>query len=276
MLGDKRGRNLPISRNNSAFAVSDNHMPSPKRHAWLTLLWVCLNPTTFAQDPLAIFHKMQNALGGAERIAAVRDLEQDVRAQVWDGNTGRVLGEVRKRTRWIRPNLLRADQVGPGSTYVLYFDGKAGWEVLPGTQAAVELAGGELEFARKYVRDFLITIWLADRDPVYTITSPAPNVVRISDGNVAHQLDITLDSASSLPVKTASISLADPAHPIASETITTEWEVVKGVYFPRRWASLRGGVRVAEATVQTKVNSGLKAADLAAKPTDSKPVLSSR
>jgi hypothetical protein len=44
----------------------------------------------------------------------------------------------------------------------------------------------------------------------YRITSPAPNVVRISDGDVTHQLDITLDPVSWLPARTSSISLADP------------------------------------------------------------------
>src|SRR5689334_24842354 len=58
---------------------------------------------------------MQEALGGADRIAAIRDLEQQVRAESWNGNTGQSIGEVRKRTRWIRPNLLRVDQIGRAS-----------------------------------------------------------------------------------------------------------------------------------------------------------------
>jgi hypothetical protein len=216
---------------------------------------------------------MQEALGGAERIAAIHDFEQRVRADTWDGN-GRPLGEVLKRTRWVRPNYLRADQVGPGSTYVLFFDGTSGWEILPGTERVTELSGGELKFAQKYVRDFRLNTWLADHDPRYRITSPAPNVVRISDGDVTHQLDITLDPVSWLPARTSSISLADPAHPIASEEVIMEWETVQGIRFARRWSVFRGGVRLAEATVeQTRLNSGLKPADLAAKPSDLKPVL---
>src|SRR5438067_9129446 len=118
----------------------------------MSSLFFCQPP--FPQDGLRLFHKMQEALGGAKRIAAIRDFEQSVRAESWNGNTGQSLGEVRKRTRWIRPSYLRVDQVGPGSTYVLYFDGASGWEILPGTQRFTELAGGELQFAQKYVRDF--------------------------------------------------------------------------------------------------------------------------
>jgi hypothetical protein len=83
--------------------------------------------SVFSQDGLPLFRNMQGAMDGADRIAAVRDFEQEVRAESWNGNTDQSIGEVRKRTRWIGPNYLRVDQVGPGSTYVLYRDGTAGW-----------------------------------------------------------------------------------------------------------------------------------------------------
>jgi hypothetical protein len=233
---------------------------------------VCVHPAR-SQDALALFHKMQDALGGADKLAGVQDFEQQVRAQSWNGNTGALIGEVRKRTRWVRPNQIRIDQAGPGSTYVLYFNGTSGWEIMPGTQAVVELTAGELRFAQKYIRDFVLTTWLADRDPAYRITSPARNLVRISDGDITHQLDLTLDPVSWLPVKTTSISLADPAHPIPSETVTSDWETVQGIRFARRWTVLRSGVRVAEATVEhTAVNQGLKVADFTAAPRDFRPV----
>jgi hypothetical protein len=220
---------------------------------------------------------MQEALGGADRIAAVRDFEQQVRAESIDGNTGRSLGEVRKRTRWIRPNTLRVDQIGRGSTYVLYFDGAGGWEIMPGTDRAVEISGGELAFARKYIRDFKLNTWLADRDPGYRITSPSPNAVRVSDGDIAHQLDMALDPVSFLPIKTTALSLADPAHPVLSDEVIADWETVKGIQFARRWTVYRSGVRVAEATVErTDVNNGLNATSLAAKPADMKPVMAPR
>jgi hypothetical protein len=243
----------------------------------LILVSLFFHSPLFSQDALPLFRKMQNALGGADRIAAIRDFEQEVRAESWNGNTGQSLGEVRKRTRWIRPSYLRVDQVGPGSTYVLYCDGTTGWEILPGTRKVVELAGGELEFARRYVEGFRLNTWTADRNPRYRLTSPLPNVVRISDGDITHQLDITIDALSSLPVKISSVTLSDPSHPIPSEEVTTAWEVVQGIRFPRRWTVLRSGVRVAEARdARTAVNAGLKLDDLTAKPPDSKPVLSSR
>src|SRR5215831_11550291 len=240
----------------------------------VVVLLLC--PTIFSDDGLQLIHKMQKALGGAEKIAAIHEFEQQVRAQSWNGNTGQLIGDVIKRTRWIRPNYLRVDQVGPGSTYVLYFDGKSGWEILPGTETVINIAGGELTFAKNYVRTFTLNLWLADRDPSFRITSPAPNVVRIVDGDSNSQNDITLDPVSSLPIKTNSMSGADPAHPVPKEDVVMEWETVQGIRFPRHWTVFRAGLRVAEATLElTRLNGGLKLEDLSAKPSDFKPVVSS-
>ena len=226
----------------------------------------------FSEDALRLFHRMQDALGGAEKLAAIRDFEQTQSAESFDAN-GRSIGDVRKRTRWIRPSFLRVDQVGPGSTYVLYFDGKSGWEILPGTNKAVELTGGELEFARGYVRGFFLLMWLADRDPRYKITSPAENVVRISDGDLSHQLEFTLDPTSHLPIKETSLSLSDPAHPVPSDKVYEEWITTDGLRFPGRFSVLRTGVRIAVAKSldEIRINKGLKPEDLSAKPADNKP-----
>ncbi len=110
-------------------------------------LIACLTcASAFGQDGQALFHKMQQALGGADKIARIHDFEQLVRAQTWD-HRGHAIGRVRKRTRWIKPCYLRLDQEGPGDTYALYFDGVSGWEILP-DKRLMNLAGGELEFAR--------------------------------------------------------------------------------------------------------------------------------
>ncbi len=223
-----------------------------------------------------MLHKLQQALGGADKIAEIHDFEQLVRAEAWD-RQGKRIGEVRKRTRWIKPNHLRLDQVGPGDTYALYFDGISGWEILPG-KTVTDLAGGELEFARRYLSGFTLNIWLADRNPDYELASPAKNVVRVSARNVANgQSDITLDPISWLPVKQASISVADPDHPQTSETQFKEWMTEHGVKFPRRVWILHGGIRLADITTERiKLNSGLRTADLALKPADLNPVMSRR
>lgn len=231
-------------------------------------------PAAQAGDAAALFHKLQNALGGADRLAAVRDLDQTVVGVSIDGRTGRRIGEVRKRVRWLKPNHLRLDQVGPGNTYVLYFDGVGGWEVLP-DGSVHDLEGGELRFAKGYLNGLLLRKMLADRDPAYTLSSPAPNVLRIVHRDEdTPPADLTLDPSSGLPVKEVGISHADPEHPVADETRFEEWKAVEGIQIVERFTKFHGGAHVADATIErTVLNSGLRAEDLAAKPADLKPVM---
>lgn len=239
----------------------------------LAVLTLMFGSSSSAQDPLQLFHKMQTALGGAGKITDIRDFEQNVHAETWD-NEGRPHGLVRKRTRWVRPNYLRLDQVGPDDTYVLYFNGASGWEILPDKTVA-DLVGGELKFAQNYLQDFNLNLWLADRDPHYVISSPASHVLAIADkGDSSRRLEITLDPATSLPLKLTVLSLADSNNAAPSETHFDSWQTLRGVRFARTISIFQNGKKLAQITVeQTKVNGGIKPGDLAIKPPDLNPVM---
>jgi hypothetical protein len=243
-----------------------------------------LSPTSRStHDGLQLLHKLQDALGGATRIAAVRDFEETIRAEAWDAS-GASLGEVRKRTRWMRtPSVLRLDQRGPRGTYVLYFDGgrTAGWEILPDLESpdrykttgkVVPLAGGELEFAKSYLSGFDLDLWLADRTPGLTVTSPRPNVLRIEHhGNAT---DFTLDPVARLPLSSTGISLADPDRPVPAEMRYQGWKEISGVRFATHRLNYLSGVKRGELTSEViLVNAGLRNQDLEAQPTDFAPNL---
>ena len=232
-------------------------------------------------EGLLLLHKVQDALGGAKRLAAVRDFEETILAQAWDAS-GTSLGDVRKRTRWMKsPNLVRLDQRGPRGTYVLYFEGgsNSGWEILPDlsgpdpfktTGTAIALAGGELQFAMAYLSGFELNLWLADQIPGYRVSSSTPNVLRIEHG--ARATDFTLDPASNLPLRSAGVSLADPDHPVPGEMRYQEWTEISGVRFPTHRANFLSGVKRGEVTTgDIRVNAGLRAQDLAATPADFAP-----
>ena len=215
-------------------------------------------PSAFPQEATQLFHKMQEALGGENKIASIYDFENIVRAEAWHDD-GRPMGVVRKRVRFIRPSYLRIDQVGREDTYVLYFDGTSGWEILPdGTVAG--LVGDELRFAQRYLWGFHLILWLADRDPRRVISSPAPNVLVVTDKNdPSLKEELALDAKIFLPTNSGSLS---------------RWQAFAGVKFPQRISSFHNGTRVAVITVeQTRINQGLKLADLSVKPPDLKPVM---
>ena len=59
-------------------------MRSHSRVIVFPLAWLVPASSVFSQDVLPLFHKMRNALGGADRIAAIRDFEPLVRfARRW-------------------------------------------------------------------------------------------------------------------------------------------------------------------------------------------------
>jgi hypothetical protein len=218
----------------------------------IVLAALCVSLTQADDKGLALLHKMQIALGGADEIAAIHDLDWTVKADTFDHN-GKPIGQVTKRTRWIRPNLLRLDQIGPDDTYVLYFDGRQGWEILPDKPGVRTLLGGELKFAQNYLSSFMLNLWVADRMNGYTITSPSPNVIVFSVNGTTPR--ITLDPKTWLP--------AD-----------TKWTTVQGVRFPARSTNSHPGDGSADIrTTAVKFNSGLNPRDLAAKPRDLTPKL---
>src|SRR5262245_10589324 len=239
------------------------------------------SPQRSTPEGLQLLHKLQDALGGAKRIAAVADYEETIVAQAWDSR-GTSLGDVRKRSRWMRnPNVIRLDQRGPRGTYVLFLDGRtwSGWEILPDlkspdpyrtTGTAIELTGGELQFAKGYLSGFELNQWLADQMPGYRVTSPSPAVLRIEhDGKAT---DFTLDPVTSLPAKSAGVSLADPDHPVQSEMRYEQWQEVSGVRFLTHRSNFQSGVKRGEvATSDIHVNAGLRLQELEAKPADFAP-----
>lgn len=242
--------------------------------ASIVVLTLGLCTSASAQDALQLLHQMQEALGGPEKIAAIRDFEELVHAQTWN-NDGKPNGEERKRTRWIRPNYLRLDQVGhDNNTYSLYFDGTSGWEILP-DKSVLKLVGDELKFAQGYLLGIDFKMWLADRDPRYLIMSPAPNVIRISDINdLQNAQNFTLDPVSSLPVKRTHVSKKESSQRGQTETHFDRWKVVQDIQFPHRISMTESGTPIAVITVdQIKLDSGMKSDDLATKPPELKPDL---
>jgi hypothetical protein len=230
---------------------------------------------------LNLLHKLQDALGGASRIAAVKDYEETIRAEAWD-SAGGALGEFWKRTRWMRTrNVLRLDQRGRRGTYVLYLDGDtgSGWEIPPDvagpdpfktTGTPVELTGGELQFANGYLSGFELNLWLADRLPGYRVTNPKPNILRIEHGGNA--TDFTLDPSNALPLSSTNVSLADPSHPVPAEMRYDDWKQIEGVQFATHRVNYHSGLKRGEVfTEAINVNVGLEPARLAAKPVDGAP-----
>jgi hypothetical protein len=210
-----------------------------------------------AQDALQLLHRMQDALGGADKLADIRDYDWKITAKIY-GPGGQEGGEGVRRIRMIFPNHFRCDQTIPMGDVIWYFDGTKGWEITP-DHGYAELEGGELQFVRNEANGFYLKLWLADRYPYFTITSGGPNVIRFAQKG-GGTTEITVDPQSGLPLRTASLSLS-------AYTEVKEWQTVNGVKLPQRILNYHSGSLAADIlTTEIKINSGLDAKDLAAPP----------
>ena len=132
-----------------------------------------------------------------------------------------------------------------------------------------------MKFATSYLSGFQFNQWLADRTKGFTVTSPAPNVLRIAYDGDAN--DLTLDPATWLPIKSAGVSLANPDRPVQAEIHYEAWTTVAGIRFPTKRANYHNRLKLGEITdAPIRVNVGFTLDQLAAKPADFYPDLSRR
>jgi hypothetical protein len=244
------------------------------RVVFAALFVIFIPATSHGQNGLYLFLKMQKALGGRGRIEAVRYFEQCVRAETWD-NEGKPYGTVYKRTRWLRPNVLRLDQVGPGNSYVLYFNGVAGWEILP-DKGLVQLGGDELNYARAYLSGMDLNSWLADGDSRNIFAASSYNVITISTkDDDSSKTEITLNPQTFLPLKETVISISKGGRVVTKSRQFQEWETFQGIRFPRRIINFHGDKKLADMRLrEIKLGGRTIAEDLATRPKGLSPEMS--
>lgn len=196
-----------------------------------------------------ILRRIQAALGGADRLAAVRDYDF-----VYDAELGGS-GPARVRTRWLRVGVLRQDQQLPSGRATVFYNGKIGWSATgpnPRSLApeTVRRVQGEL------FRTFCV-LPLADRNAEHLVTSLGAGAVYVGDRK-EQSVRIVVDSETGLPLKYS--------YPGADQLITG-WRDVDGVKAPARYTILRSGQGADEYTlVEASVNSGVTEEELSGRP----------
>ena len=205
--------------------------------------------------------RVQQAVGGADKLAAVKDMLEEAEFHV----DPTVSGANMKRTdKWVAPSYSREDTQGPFGTIVLYADGQTGWT--SGPQGAGPLPPPQLKAARDKLLRLYFPMLLSDRLPGRTVTWIGPGELEISDGqgSVAR---LFIDEKTGLPAKVeyASPQIGGPAATV-DETFDG-FEEVNGIKVPNRITIVQNGRKFAEVIVQSlKINSGLKPEDLNKKP----------
>jgi len=212
---------------------------------------------------------MQEALGGSEELAAIQDVDWTVRAKTWN-QSGAPGPDVERRIRWIRPNVFRKDQRNGERVIKYFFDGEAGWELVP-QAGLVELEGRELEFVSGEANSTYPQKWLPDRYPSLRVISGGPDVIRVLGGDGTSGKDIVVDLETGLPLRIVGTTLSGKIGAaytrVPKRLEFAEWRTVAGIKWPRRLVNFHYGVKLADmTTTEVGIDVGLDIDDLARKP----------
>jgi len=193
-----------------------------------------------------LLQKAQQAVGGADKLAAVKDSVQTAQVQIDPAMGGLKLKQV---NYWLTPGLFRQEVEAPFGKLSSFTNGKSGWVKSPQGEGA--LMGPMLRQAQGEVFRSYFHLMVSDRDPERTVNFVAPAVVEISDknGNAAR---LTLDESSGLPLKASYESSQGKV-----EEGWSDWRDVAGMKAPFKISVTQNNKKFADVTVEDiKVNTG--------------------
>ncbi len=202
-----------------------------------------------------VLQKVQQFLGGADKIAAIKDIQYH--AQV-DVETPGAVMKAKQSNSYIVPWTMRQDIELPIGKQSVYSDGQAGWIVgMQGTQALPPAVAKQMR--GESFRQILL-LALSDRDPDRTVNYAGPGTLEISskDGQSA---TLEVDEKTGAPLK------LNYTEGQAVTQVFSDWRDVGGLRLPYKWIVLQGERKFATATIEDyKINSGLTAETLSKKP----------
>jgi len=201
-----------------------------------------------------ILQRVQRAVGGAGKLAAVRDftLTEDDR---FDPSAGRL--DTSETDRWIAPSYLRQDSRDAGGPLAIYCDGNLGW--VSTARGAGPLSGTTLKQLRGEVFHVYFSLLLAAGET--RVAALDDRTVEISNGENSVQL--VVDPATGLPRQLIYDSPRGNGPPARFEEEYSDFREVDGIQVPFHTSYHQGGKYLAESTVtRFQINTGLRVEDL--------------
>jgi hypothetical protein len=253
-VGNPRDFTMPLSDLGLPVKDLDITIPEPKSEVAST------DPESLAKGK-ELLQKVQEAVGGADKLAAIKDLTLKNLTQV-DPSAGGLKAE--QTNLWAAPSHFRQDAHYPFGNVAVYFDGTSGW--ISTSQGTVPLP----EAQRRQLQSELLRVWvpllLSDRLPDRKVNFVRDGVIEISDAN-GNTVRLTIDAATGLPAKEEYQQTQPPGPPSTVVIMLADFQPVAGVRMPRKLSISQNGKKYGEVTVaEAKANSGLKVATLSRQP----------
>jgi predicted Zn-dependent peptidase len=212
-----------------------------------------------------VLQKAQQAAGGAEKLAAVKDITKTVKMLGIQGGMS-----ADQTTQIILPGILRQENTLPFGKITVFVDGSNGWMQSP--QGRLPLPPPQLKQTRSALFRMREAILLSDRDPERTT-----NFIEESDmdGKKAEVIEIStqdglsvrlwVDASSGAVLKSAyrGEALGGPGSNV--EELYSDYQEVEGIQVPFKVTILQDGSKYLDAqVVEAKFNSGLNKEQLGA------------
>jgi predicted Zn-dependent peptidase len=208
-----------------------------------------------------LLERAQHAVGGADKLAAVKDMLEVAELKV-DPSAG---GVTMKRTdRWVVPANFREDTQLPFGTVSIYGDGKSGWMSSP--QGLAPLPPAQLKPVQDKLLRLFFLMLLSDKLPGRSVNRIGDGTLEISDGH-GSTARLFVDEKTGMPAKVEYASESMNGPPSTIDEIYNGFEEVNGIKIPNRMTIMQNGRKYADVVVESvKLNTGLKAEDLSKKP----------
>jgi zinc protease len=199
---------------------------------------------------------VQQALGGADKLAAVKDLVYHGEAGI---ETPGATMKVKQVNSYLAPSSLRQEIELPFAKQTVYSNGTTGWLVSP--QGPMGMSPAVLKQVRGEVFRQIPPLAMSDRDVDRTVNYVGEGTLEISakDGE---SVRLEVDEKTGLPSKIVYQGGQGPV-----EQTYSDWREVNGIRLPFAWTIMQGGKKFASVTVaEYKVNSGLTQEEISKKP----------
>ena len=208
-----------------------------------------------------LLERAQRAVGGVEKLEAIRDFLETFDVQVDPAAGGMRLSQT---DLWLAPDTLRQEQTVSGRKVVSVLSGRGGW--VGAQEGSGPLAGAQLKQVQGNLFRLYFRLLLSDRIEGRTVNAVDDRTIEIGDA-AGQTARLVVDPESGAPLGYR-YSLAPPSGPpIEEQGAWSDFRETGGVKIPYRIAITRNGQKSADITVtECKINSGLKLEDIQKRP----------
>jgi zinc protease len=253
VVGNPTGFESPLEAlGGTAVSLIDLTIPPPKVEA-------ASGDAATQRRGKQLLARAQQAMGGADKLAAVTDFVQEISYQ-FDVSAGGAQANMTER--WIAPGYVRQDTTTGTGKLSVYCDGKIGW--ISSGKASAALTGVQLKQVQGDLFRVLFPLLLSDRTPARKVNALDDETVEISDAGQI--VKVVFDRATGL-LKNMLYDATTENGTVAVLETYSNFRDVNGLKLPSKVAITLSGKKFQDLTIQNiQLNTGLKLQDLEKRP----------